>query len=111
MLAKRAVSVVAASAALLGPGAVQAQPVPEQIVQVVADSAAETYRQARALILNRYHERTAAAQAQLARSADRDRAWSQYKRATQQARADASAEMQKARSTFRATVAAARQGR
>lgn len=111
MVARRAVSVVAASAALLAPGAVQAQPAPEQIVQAVADSAAETYRQSRAEILNRYHTRTAAAQASLARASDRDRAWAQYKRATQQARAAAGAELAAARAAFRATVAAAREER
>lgn len=110
MLAKRAVSVVAASAVLLGPGAVQAQPAPEQLVQAVADSAAQTYRQARARILSRYHDRTAAAQDRLAHAPDRDGAWSQYRRSTRQARDDASAELERARSAFRATVAAARQG-
>ncbi len=107
MLRKTAASVVA-SVALVSPGVATATPAPEQIVQAVADSAAETYRQTRAQILSRYHEQTAQAQARLEAAEDLDSGWQEYKRATQRARAEANAALKQARSAFQQTVAVAR---
>lgn len=104
---KTAASVVA-SVALLSPGAVQAQPMPEQVVQAVADSAAETYRITRDAILQRYRAETVAAQCQLENAGDHQRAWAEYLKATRASRERAHAELQKARRQFRETVALAR---
>ena len=98
---RTAASVLAASALLLAP-------VPAVAEQVVADSAAETYRDTRDSILRDYHARTADAQAQLETSADRERAWQEYKRATAEARARAEAQIKAAREEFRHTVEVAR---
>jgi hypothetical protein len=107
MLRKTAASVVA-SVALLSPGAVQAQPMPEQVVQAVADSAAETYRETRAAILHRYREQTRQAQKRLESASDPDVAWQQYLEATEVARQNAHSALEEARREFRETVALAR---
>lgn len=107
MLRRTAASVVA-SVALLSPGAVQAQPAPEQVVQAVADSAAETYREKRDAILTRYRAETQQAQQRLEAASDREEAWHQYLDATETVRQKAHAALQKARREFRETVALAR---
>lgn len=107
MLRRTAASVVA-SVALLSPGAVQATPTPEQVVQAVADSAAETYRVTRDAILQRYRAQTAAAQVELESAGDRELAWQEYLAATEAAREEAHDALQRARREFRETVALAR---
>lgn len=107
MLRKTAASVVA-SVALLSPGAVQAQPMPEQVVQAVADSAAETYRETRAGILHRYRSETRVAQQRLEAASEHEGAWQDYLDATESARQKAHAALEKARRDFRETVALAR---
>lgn len=107
MLRRTAASVVA-SVALINPSAAVAAPVPSHVLPVVADSAAETYRQARARILKRYREQTAEAQDALESAEDLQLAWEQYKRATKRARDEANADLKSARETFRQTVAQAR---
>lgn len=107
MLRKSAASVVA-SVALLSPGVAQAQPMPEQAVQAIADSAAETYRQTRDAILASYHSQTAEAQRALEQATDRETAWQEYKQATESARQRTHAALEQARETFRRTVALAR---
>ncbi len=115
MLRKTAAGFVAASAVLLAPGAGQAVPTPDQVVQAVADSAAATYREERRAVLRRYRERTAQAQQTLADAMARARnaqqrraALRQYKADTAAARAQAHAAMQSAREAFRQAVARAR---
>jgi hypothetical protein len=108
MVRKTAMSVIAASAVLFGPGSVQAQPTSEQVVQVVADSAAETYRQTRGEILQRYRDATRMSQRALASATDLDRAWHEYKRSTADASQRAHHELLQARETFRRTVSQAR---
>lgn len=105
---RRTAASLVASAVLLVPGTAQAAPTTDQVVQAVADSAAETYRDTRDQILRTYHRRTAAAQEALAKATDRERAWQEYKRATADARAQADARLKAAREQFRDTVAVAR---
>lgn len=105
---RRTAASLLASAVLLVPGTAQAVPTPEQAVQAVADSAAETYRQTRDRILHDYHARTTAAQSALEQASARDAAWREYKRVTADARADADAALKRARAEFRRTVALAR---
>lgn len=100
---RTAASVLAASALLVAP-------VPAVAEQVVADSAAEDYRETRDNILRDYHERTAQAQAALETAADRERAWQEYKQATAEARARATAQIKAAREEFKHTVEVARGG-
>lgn len=107
MLRRTAASVVA-SVALLSPTAVNAAPSPEQAVQAVADSAAETYRLARAEILQRYRTQTEQAQRRLSQASNLDAAWAEYKRSTREAAAQAKASLASAREEFRRTVAVAR---
>ena len=115
MLRKTTTSVVAASAVLLSPAEVVGAPAPELVVQAVADSAADVYRDERRRVLQRYRARTAAARQALAEalgragtSRERDEAWERYKRATESASARGEREMRRARERFRATVAQAR---
>ena len=105
---RRTAASLFAASVLLVPGTAQAAPTSDQVVQAVADTAAEDYRETRDQILRDYRQRTAAAQDALARAADRERGWQEYKRATADARAEADAALKKARAEFRRTVALAR---
>ena len=104
-----------ASAALLVPAEAGAVPRPEQAVQVVADSAADGYRDERRAALLSYRAATEAAQDALQDALERAgteqeriAAWEEFKQATAQASERGAQEMEQARSRFRDAVDQAR---